>query len=226
MTRNMPRDDAAAIAALLDEIAADFAATARTTGLAHLDRAVAGALRRVPRAAFVADDERAYAYDNRPLPIGHAQTISQPFIVALMTQLAAVGKGSRVLEIGTGSGYQAAVLAELGAHVWSIEIVDALAESARATLARLGYMDVEVRAGDGNLGWPEQAPFDAIVVTAGGAVPPALLAQLAVGGRLVIPVDMPDGGQQLTVIVRESDDRYSERRVLAVRFVPITGRVR
>lgn len=225
MARTRSPDDAAAVAALLAEIAADFAATARTTGLPHLDRAIAKALRRVPRAAFVAEAVRAYAYDNRPLPIGHEQTISQPFIVALMTQLAHVGNGARVLEIGTGSGYQAAILAELGAQVWSIEIIEALADRARGTLAELGYTTVEVRAGDGNLGWPEQAPFDAILVTAGGALPPALPAQLKIGGRLVIPLDVGPDEQQLTVIERRADDRYEEREVLAVRFVPITGDV-
>ncbi|MGE3775291.1 MAG: protein-L-isoaspartate(D-aspartate) O-methyltransferase, partial [Gammaproteobacteria bacterium] len=164
-----------------------------------------------------------WAYVNRPLAIGHGQTISQPFIVALMSDLLEVVPGARVLEIGTGSGYQAAVLAELGARVWTIEIVPALAASARERLARLGYEQVTVRAGDGNLGWPEEAPFDGIIVTAAGPVPPALLEQLAPGGRLVIPIGSTGGEQQLTVITRQDDGSFEHESKLPVRFVPLTG---
>ncbi|MCC7121199.1 MAG: protein-L-isoaspartate(D-aspartate) O-methyltransferase [Gammaproteobacteria bacterium] len=208
---------------LLDEIALDYRATAGWTGLREMSPAVREALSRVRREAFVRDDDVSHAYVNRPLSIGHGQTISQPFIVALMTDLLAVGPGSRVLEIGTGSGYQAAVLAELGAHVWTIEIVDALAKLARERLARLGYTQIAVRAGDGNLGWPDEAPFDGIIVTAAGPVPPALLEQLAPGGRLVIPVGSTGGDQQLTVITRQADGTFEREEKLPVRFVPLTG---
>jgi protein-L-isoaspartate(D-aspartate) O-methyltransferase len=153
------------------------------------DARVLAAMRKVPRHEFVPADVRARAYDDSPLAIGHDQTISQPYIVALMTELAALGPGARVLEIGTGSGYQAAVLAEVAGAVYTIEILAPLARRAEATLSRLGYGRVHVRQGDGYRGWPEAAPFDAIVVTAAAPkVPPALLEQLADGGRLVMPV--------------------------------------
>jgi protein-L-isoaspartate(D-aspartate) O-methyltransferase len=185
------------------------------------DPAVLAALRRVPRHEFVPEQWRAEAYADHPLPIGEEQTISQPYIVALMTELAAVGPGARVLEVGTGSGYQAAVLAELGAEVHTIEIVAPLARRARATLERLGYGRVHVRHGDGYRGWPEAAPFTAIVVTAAPPeVPPELLAQLAPGGRLVIPVGTSD--QELQVHERTADG-IRIRRVIPVRFVPMTG---
>ncbi|HMM77952.1 MAG TPA: protein-L-isoaspartate(D-aspartate) O-methyltransferase [Gammaproteobacteria bacterium] len=208
---------------LLDEIALDYRETATWTGLRAMSPAVREALRRVPREAFVREGDTPWAYVNRPLSIGHGQTISQPFIVALMSDLLEVAPGDRVLEIGTGSGYQAAVLAELGARVWTIEIVAALAASARERLARLGYESVTVRAGDGNLGWPEEAPFDGIIVTAAGAVPPALIEQLAPGGRLVIPVGSTGGDQQLTVITRKEGGSLEQEAKLPVRFVPLTG---
>jgi protein-L-isoaspartate(D-aspartate) O-methyltransferase len=183
--------------------------------------AVLAAMREVPRHQFVPQDLAARAYLDRPLPIGHDQTISQPYIVALMTELAAVGKGQRVLEIGTGSGYQAAVLAELGATVYTIEIVEPLARQAQATLRRLGYGAIKTRIGDGYRGWPEAAPFDAIVVTAAPPqVPAPLKAQLAVGGRLVIPVG--EAQQELKVITRTSSG-FVEKTVLPVRFVPMVG---
>ena len=185
------------------------------------DPAVLAAMRTVPRHAFVPDRWRAQAYDDRPLPIGEGQTISQPYIVALMSELAAVRKGSRVLEVGTGSGYQAAVLAALGAEVYTIEIVESLARSAAATFARLAVPRIHARQGDGYRGWPEAAPFQAIVVTAAPpAVPPALLAQLAVGGRLVIPVGTAE--QELQVHERTADG-IRVRTVTPVRFVPMTG---
>ena len=190
------------------------------------DPRVLAAMRQVPRHEFVPAAERAHAYEDRPLPIGEGQTISQPYIVALMTQLAAVGPGSKVLEVGTGSGYQAAVLAACGAEVYSIEIVDALAKRAQHDLARLGIENVHVRSGDGYRGWPEVAPFDAIVVTAAAPqVPPALLSQLRIGGRLVIPVGETWQAQTLQVHTR-TETGFDVHDVVPVRFVPMTGAVR
>ncbi|MEQ8663315.1 MAG: protein-L-isoaspartate(D-aspartate) O-methyltransferase [Gammaproteobacteria bacterium] len=208
---------------LLETIRLDFRATAGLTGVRAMSPAVAAALERVPRHRFVPAGSRAAAYANRPLLIGHGQTISQPFIVALMTELAAVEAGDRVLEIGTGSGYQAAVLAELGADVFTIEIVAALGERAAALLAELGYDNVTVRIGDGTAGWPDAAPFDAIVVTAGGELPAALVAQLAPGGRRVIPLDSARGELDLTVIHKAADGAITRETVLPVRFVPLVG---
>jgi protein-L-isoaspartate(D-aspartate) O-methyltransferase len=191
-----------------------------------VDPRVLAAMRQVQRHEFVPAAERAHAYEDRPLPIGEGQTISQPYIVALMTQLAAVGPGSKVLEVGTGSGYQAAVLAACGAEVYSIEIVDALAKRAQHDLARLGIESVHVRSGDGYRGWPEVAPFDAIVVTAAAPqVPPALLSQLRIGGRLVIPVGETGHEQTLQVHTR-TESGVDVRDVVPVRFVPMTGAVR
>jgi len=190
------------------------------------DPRVLAAMRQVPRHEFVPAAERAHAYEDRPLPIGEGQTISQPYIVALMTQLAGVGRGARVLEVGTGSGYQAAVLAACGAEVYSIEIVDALAKRAQQDLARLGIENVHVRSGDGYRGWPEAAPFDAIVVTAAAPqVPPALLSQLRTGGRLVIPVGETWHEQTLQVHTR-TETGFDVQDVVPVRFVPMTGAVR
>ncbi len=186
------------------------------------DPRVLAAVRAVPRHEFVPPSVRDSAYEDRPLAIGHDQTISQPYVVAVMTEFAGLGDGARVLEVGTGSGYQAAVLAELGAEVYTIEIVEELAASAAAALERAGYGSVRVRHGDGHRGWPEAAPFDAILVTAAAAsVPPALLDQLAVGGRLVMPVG--DSFQHLEVHTRTPTGIRAER-VLAVRFVPLRGR--
>jgi len=208
---------------MLREIARDFAETARMTGISTPSAPVVAALRAVPRHAFVAAHNRDAAYANRPLPIGHGQTISQPFIVALMTELAAITPGARVLEIGTGSGYQAAVLDALGARVYTIEIIPALASQAAAVLTDQGHTGVEVRIGDGNRGWPEAAPFDAIIVTAGGSLPPALIEQLAPGGRLVIPLDTPLGHQDLTLFEKLPDGTVHRRSILPVRFVPLIG---
>ena len=184
------------------------------------DARVLAAMRKVPRHEFVPDALVASAYDDGALPIGHAQTISQPYIVALMTELAALGPGAKVLEVGTGSGYQAAVLAEVAKDVYSIEIVEPLGRRAEATLRRLGYERVHVRTGDGYRGWPEAAPFDAILVTAApDHVPPALLEQLAVGGRLVIPVG-GSGEQELWVYTR-TEHGVERRHLLPVRFVPL-----
>jgi protein-L-isoaspartate(D-aspartate) O-methyltransferase len=184
------------------------------------DREVLRAIGSVPRHEFVPDDVRAAAYEDRALPIGEGQTISQPRVVALMTALAAIRPGDRVLEVGTGSGYQAAVLAELGAQVYSIEILPALARRARATLERLGY-HLQLRTGDGYRGWPEAAPFAAILVTAAPSeVPAPLRQQLAVGGRMVIPVG--EGDQELRVVTRTRTG-FEERVAAPVRFVPMTG---
>ena len=187
------------------------------------DEAVLAALRRVPRHEFVPAAQRASAYDDRPLPIASGQTISQPLIVALMTELLQVKPGQRVLEIGTGSGYQAAVLAELKLDVYSIEIVEELARSARATLTRLGYDKVNVRAGDGYAGWPEFAPFDGIIVTAAPPrVPQPLIDQLKPGARLIVP----EGEREQELVVYEKSAAGELRRtsVIPVRFVPMTGR--
>ena len=182
------------------------------------------AMRKVPRHLFVPPALAREAYADHPLPIGHAQTISQPYIVAFMTEALGLRGGEKVLEVGTGSGYQAAVLAEIAARVYTIEIVAPLAEEARERLARLGYGNVEVRAGDGYQGWPEAAPFDAVIVTAAAPrIPAPLKEQLKDGGRLVIPVG--EEYQELIVVTRRGTG-YAEKRVLPVRFVPMTGKVR
>jgi protein-L-isoaspartate(D-aspartate) O-methyltransferase len=185
------------------------------------DGLVLAAMRKVPRHLFVPKDVRSHAYGDHPLPIGHDVTISQPYIVALMSQLTGAKKGSRVLEVGTGSGYQAAVLHEMGAEVYSIEIIEPLAKQAKQLLARMGYDRIHVRHGDGYAGWSEHAPFDAIVVTAAPPrVPEPLKQQLKVGGRLVIPVGRTY--QELVVITRTSTG-FKRRRIIPVRFVPMTG---
>jgi protein-L-isoaspartate(D-aspartate) O-methyltransferase len=178
----------------------------------------------VPRHAYVHEDDEVVAYLNRPLPIGHGQTISQPFIVALMTDLLDLEPRDRVLEIGTGSGYQTAVLAELAERVYSIEAVPELATRARLRLEAAGYRNIEIRAGDGRLGWPEAAPFDAILVTAAAKeIPPALIEQLKPGGRLVIPVGPVAGPQTLYRGVRERGGRFVCARLLPVAFVPLVA---
>jgi protein-L-isoaspartate(D-aspartate) O-methyltransferase len=183
---------------------------------------VLAAMGKVPRHELVSADQRSLAYEDRPLPIGHDQTISQPYIVALMTEKLAPQSTDRILEIGTGSGYQAAVLAELVKEVYTIEIIEPLAKRAEADLKRLGYTNVFVRAGDGFQGWPEAAPFDAIIVTcAPEQVPQPLVAQLKDGGRIVIPIG-PAGNQQL-VLLRKQGRALEQSAVIPVRFVPMTG---
>ncbi|HXV21299.1 MAG TPA: protein-L-isoaspartate(D-aspartate) O-methyltransferase [Desulfuromonadales bacterium] len=184
------------------------------------DPATLQAMRRVPRHHFVAESLAHEAYADRPLPIGYGQTISQPFMVGYMTEIVAPGPGRRILEVGTGSGYQAAVLAATGAEVYSIEIIPQLAESAAERLRRLGFETVRVRAGDGYFGWAEHAPFDAIVVTAAAEfIPPPLLAQLKDGGRMVIPVGTPFFVQTLMLIEKRGSE-ITTRSLMPVRFVP------
>jgi protein-L-isoaspartate(D-aspartate) O-methyltransferase len=186
------------------------------------DADVLRVMRDTPRDRFVAPGWRKRAYDDTPLPIGYGVTISQPFVVGMMTELLEPGRGDCVLEIGTGSGYQAAVLAQLAGHVYTIEIVPALARSAAALLAELGYANVTVRQGDGYLGWPGRAPFDRIILTAAPPeVPQALLDQLARGGRLVAPVGRPMQAQDLIVIDKTASGAIRRRTISAVRFVPM-----
>jgi len=189
-----------------------------------LSARVIDTLATVPRHEFVPAAQRRYAYENRPLPIGHGQTISQPYIVAIMTDLLELDADDRVLEIGTGSGYQAAVLAGLVQRVYSIEIIPALAARARKVLDRLGYTNIETRTGDGYFGWEQQAPFDAIMVTAAADhVPPPLIKQLKRGGRMLIPVGSRFMTQQLVLVEKADDDSVTTRLLLPVRFVPLTG---
>ncbi len=186
------------------------------------DASVLAAMRAIPRERFVPAHDAFAAYADGPLPIASGQPITQPYVVAAMTQLAALTPTSRVLEVGTGSGYQTAVLAALVAEVYSVEIHAELSATAAERLRALGLDDVHLRVGDGWAGWPEAAPFDAILVTAAPAtVPPALAAQLAIGGRLVIPVGTAD--QQLMLVTRDAADRFRERTIFPVRFVPMTG---
>lgn len=191
----------------------------------EISPAVYEALGRVPRHVFVPARLRNRAYHNIPLSIGLGQTISQPYIVALMTDLIAAGANTRILEIGTGSGYQAAMLAEMGAEVYTIEIVQALGERAARTLAAQGYARVRTRIGDGYLGWPEAAPFDGIIVTAApDHVPQPLIDQLKTGGRMVIPVGPSDGSQRLFLMRKRDDGTLDRQTVIPVSFVPLTGK--
>ncbi len=211
-------------AAMVELVEADVQATAEWLGWDRLDPRVREAMASVPRHTLVPAAVRPLAYRNRPLPIGHGQTISQPYIVAIMTALLDLEPGDRVFELGTGSGYQAAVLAALDAEVYTMEIIPPLGEQAAEQLAALGYDRVRVRVGDGYFGWPEQAPFDAIMVTAAGDhIPPPLLAQLKPGGRMIIPVGSPFLTQQLVLVEKREDGSLRTRDVLPVRFVPLTG---
>lgn len=186
------------------------------------DSRVIAAMRKVPRHRFVPATEAGHAYRDTPLPIGQGQTISQPYMVALMTQLADPRATDRVLEIGTGSGYQAAILAELVQHVYTVELEPELASTARSTLRELGYANVTVRAGDGYAGWPEQAPFDIVMVTAApDHVPTPLVEQLKAGGRMILPVGSTFGVQELRVLEKDSSGQIRTREVAAVRFVPL-----
>lgn len=211
--------------ALLAEIALMARETAPLTGLAEFSPQVMAAMGRVPRHLFVPAGQEAFACGNHPLSIGYGQTISQPYIVALMTELLRLDKTSRVLEIGSGCGYQTAVLAELAGQVYSIEIVEPLGRSAAARLMELGYRNAVVQVGDGNQGWPEHAPYDAMIVTAATPrIPPPLLDQLRPGGRLVIPVGRPFQTQELVLVQKDEDSgRIHESSILPVSFVPLTG---
>ena len=196
------------------------------TGRSSLHPEVMEAMRRVPREDFVPQALKSVAYDNTPLPIGNGQTISQPFIVGLMTDLLEPQKDDVILEVGCGCGYQAAILSILVRQVYSIEIVEPLAEKARKRLSRLGYTNVEVCNGDGYRGWPEHAPYDGIIVTAAAEyVPPPLQDQLAPGGRLVIPVGFHRRTQELLLLEKDQDGNFSTRDILSVVFVPLTGEI-
>jgi protein-L-isoaspartate(D-aspartate) O-methyltransferase len=216
------QDFAALRARMVAEVDAMYAETRSETGLASMSPAVRGALGRVERHRMVPPAQVSAAYRNHPLPIGSGQTISQPYIVALSSDLLQVNSASVVLEVGTGSGYQAAVLAEMVKQVYTIELIEGLGKTAAAKLAEMGYRNAEVRIGDGYAGWPEKGPFDGIVVTAAAPrVPPALVAQLKTGGRMVIPVGGEGDIQYLKVLVKRADGGIDEKRVLPVRFVPL-----
>jgi protein-L-isoaspartate(D-aspartate) O-methyltransferase len=216
------QDYAAQRARVVAEVEAMYADTRSETGLAAMSPGVRAALGKVERHRLVPPAQAAAAYRNHPLPIGAGQTISQPYIVALSADLLNPKPSDVVLEVGTGSGYQAAVLAEIVRQVYSIELIESLGRTAAARLAELGYRNIELRIGDGYAGWPEKAPFDAIVVTAAAPqVPPALVAQLKTGGRMVIPVGGSDDIQYLKLLTKRADGGYDEKRVLPVRFVPL-----
>ena len=212
-------------ARLMKEIAAEAQSTAGYTGIAAFAPRVMAAMAAVPRHEFVPAEERVSAYLDIPLPIGHGQTISQPYIVALMTDLLELEPGAKVLEVGAGSGYQAAVLAQLAREVHTVEIVSALARACRERLARLEIANVTVHEGDGSAGLPAAAPFDAVLVTAAARrVPPALVEQLKPGGRMAIPLGEPWSTQELVLLEKNARGETDVRPVLPVRFVPLTGR--
>jgi len=220
-----PDEFAAARRRMVDEIVATARETRAQTGRPAFDERVMEAIAEVPRHAFVPADQVPLAYRNRPLPIGHGQTISQPYIVALMTDLARPLPGHKVLEIGTGSGYQAAVMARLTEAVYTVEIVEPLGREAAQRLKQLGIANVQVRLGDGYHGWEEHAPYDSILVTAAAShVPPPLVRQLRPGGRMVIPVGAPFMVQQLLLVEKTPDGAVTTRQILPVAFVPLTGR--
>lgn len=214
----------AARAQLIDQIGREIEAYGLGEGTWQLDPRVRAAMAKVPRERFVPAGHTAAAYDNRPLPIGHGQTISQPLIVAAMTQLLHLEADAQVLEIGTGCGYQTAILAELAAQVCTIEIVAPLADGARMLLTELGYNNIAYRCGDGAVGWPERAPFDGIIVTAAAPeVPQALMAQLKPRGRMVIPVGAASGNQELVLVERDANGQRRQQSLFSVAFVPLTG---
>jgi protein-L-isoaspartate(D-aspartate) O-methyltransferase len=209
---------------MISTIEAQARDTSSAIGRDHIDPRVLEVMGAIPRHEFVPEDLREVGYEDRPLPIGYGQTISQPFIVALMTDILNLGRTSVVLEVGTGSGYQAAVAAALVRQVYTIEIIPGLARRAADRLRQLGYTNIAARVGDGYFGWPEVAPFDGIIVTAAAAhIPPPLLQQLRPGGRMVIPVGPPLGQQHLTVVERGADGRVKTRQLFPVKFVPLTG---
>ena len=210
--------------AMIKKIELSVSQTRHYLDKSQFNEQVMEAMASVPRHEFVPADQLENAYENRPLPIGHGQTISQPYIVALMTDLIETRSDFKVLEVGTGSAYQAAVLAKLVDEVYSIEIISPLGEAAAKRLSRLGYDNVHTRIGDGYYGWPEEGPFDAIVVTAASShVPPPLIKQLKQGGRMVIPVGSRFMTQQLLFVEKDSEGKVFTRQVMPVRFVPLTG---
>jgi protein-L-isoaspartate(D-aspartate) O-methyltransferase len=210
---------------MLAEIEQEVEYTSRLIGKRRLAPAVMQAMGRVLREAFVPPDLQAYAYDNGPLPIGHGQTISQPYIVALMTDLLQLEPDHSVLEVGTGSGYQTAVLAELARKVFTMELIPELGEASMSRLQRLNYTNIEYRTGNGYLGWPEYAPYDAIIVTAAAPyIPQSLIDQLKPGGRLVLPVGQPYMHQELVVVTRDEQGETRTRDILGVSFVPLVGK--
>jgi protein-L-isoaspartate(D-aspartate) O-methyltransferase len=210
--------------AMLQLIEQEVLLTAEYIGTERLTPAVAGAMGSVPRHAFVPRYQRRYAYENRPLDIGFGQTISQPYIVALMTELAQLQPGDKVLEVGTGSGYQAAVLAQLTDQVFTIEIIEPLGRRAAERFREQGYDSIQARIGDGYYGWQEASPFDVILVTAAADhIPPPLIRQLQPGGRMVIPVGGRFQVQQLLVVEKDEEGKVRTRQILPVRFVPLTG---
>lgn len=208
---------------LIAEIEAEYGIIAERIGKDKPDPRVLAALREVPRAEFVPADRRADAHANRPLPIGFGQTISQPFIVVVMTDMLALAPDSRVLEIGTGCGYQTAFLARLAGQVYTVEIVAELSAAAKDRLAKLGISNVEFRVGDGRQGWPEHGPYDAIIVTAAatGEIPPALLEQLKPGGRMVVPTGASMLAQDLVLVTKDAGGRITRRGLFPVAFVPL-----
>jgi protein-L-isoaspartate(D-aspartate) O-methyltransferase len=223
VTVSTAQQDAADRHRMVEEIDAMLASAAGTRGVVQLSPSVRAAMIEVPRHEFVPFEYRSAAYRNTPLPIGHSQTISQPLIVALMTELLQLAKTDKVLEVGTGSGYQAAILSLLAGEVYTIEIVDELGEMARRNLERLGYRNVSTKIGDGHQGWTEHAPFDAIIVTAApDQPPPPLIEQLRPGGRMVIPVGGFD--QKLMVLTKHADGTATTTIVAPVRFVPLIRR--
>lgn len=209
---------------MIDAIKSDLIATSLYIGKSKFQQNVMTAMATAPRHEFVPQDQKSFAYENRPLPIGYGQTISQPYIVALMTDLLNLTADSKVLEIGTGSGYQAAILNEITPHVFTIEIVEPLGKQATETYKRLKMDDIKVRIGDGYFGWEEHSPFDAIIVTAAAShVPPPLIAQLKKGGRMVIPVGSRFFVQQLVLVNKDLNGKITTEQILPVRFVPLTG---
>jgi protein-L-isoaspartate(D-aspartate) O-methyltransferase len=212
---------------MVETIKREVASTRGYLEKERLKKRVIDAMGKVERHRFVPSRMRRYAYENRPLPIGHGQTISQPYIVAIMTDLLDINASSRVLEIGTGSGYQAAVLAEIAKEVYSVEVIGELGISAAKTLKALGYNNIKTRIADGYYGWEEYAPYDAIIVTAAsGAIPPPLLKQLKSGGKMMIPVGGFSRVQQLVLVSKDRNGTITTRQILPVRFVPLTGKHR
>lgn len=207
---------------MMDDIKSEIAYTQHMIGKKEFDPRVMEAMRVVPRDKFVPPELKAFAFDNGPLTIGHGQTISQPYIVALMTDLLQLEKNHRVLEIGTGSGYQTAVLAQLVEKVYTVELIEPLAEAAAKRLKEMNYLNIETHTGNGYEGWQEHAPYDAIIVTAAAAyIPPALIEQLKPGGRLVIPVGLPYLPQELMLVEKEQDGQTTTHEILGVAFVPL-----